>query len=361
MLHDGKPYGNWQFQQATDTTGHAITLIETGDACKSGTLVTDIQGKIDPQSGQAIVTAEGILFDILARVCGLPVKRSDLDAIRPWQVRLAGVVSDGTRTIQNQIDELMQSAGMAWSAALPGWAMPWPPLVVPERDLPVLDMRHAYGFYANFVIADRMTSVICHYGRDWSTGQALGMVRLEVVGAEQPREGELALPWVSDAWQAESLARSWLTWNSRPVWTIQTGTTLDSLRVGDWIEIDHPYSPVKQAPVTLCQRNGADLTIQAMAASGDQPAIRLAATGQNTGMTVSQANTTGTFINGQVAVTVLTPDGKPRPGANVTLDGSATRSTDANGRASFSASKGMHTAVIEAPGMTPQTITVEAR
>ncbi|CAK0781934.1 hypothetical protein CCP4SC76_8080004 [Gammaproteobacteria bacterium] len=81
--------------------------------------------KIDPQSGQAIVTAEAILFDILARVCGLPVKRSDLDAMRPGSVRLAGMVSDGTRTIQNQLDEILQSAGMTWSAALPGWAMLW--------------------------------------------------------------------------------------------------------------------------------------------------------------------------------------------------------------------------------------------
>ncbi|CAK0750010.1 hypothetical protein CCP4SC76_2050003 [Gammaproteobacteria bacterium] len=290
------------------------------------------------------------------------MKRSDLDAIRSWPVRLAGVVSDGTRTIQNQIDEIVQSAGMAWSAALPGWAMPWPPVDVKvDRDLPVLDLCLAYAFYATLAIADRLTSVTCHYGRDWSTDQALGMVRLEVVGADVQRDGELALPWVSDAWQAEALARAWLSWKARPVWTIQTGTTLDSLRVGDWIKIDHPYCPVTQALVTLCQRNDADLTIQAMAASGDEPTIRLAATGQNTGMTVSQANTTGAFINGQVVVTVMTPDGKPRPGATVTLDGSARRTTDANGRASFSASKGTHTAVIEAPGMTPQTISVEAR
>ncbi|CAK0782232.1 hypothetical protein CCP4SC76_8230002 [Gammaproteobacteria bacterium] len=177
VLHEGKPYGNWQLQQATDTTGHGIALIETGDACRDGSLVADVQGKIDPQSGQAIVTAEAILFDILARVCGLPVKRSDLDAMRPWSVRLAGVVSDGTRTIQNQLDEIMQGAGMAWSAALPGWAMPWPPLVVPDRELPVLDMRHAYSFNANLALADQLTSVSCHYGRDWSSGQALGMVR----------------------------------------------------------------------------------------------------------------------------------------------------------------------------------------
>ncbi|CAK0759547.1 hypothetical protein CCP4SC76_3150004 [Gammaproteobacteria bacterium] len=32
VLHEGKPYGNWQIQQATDTTGHSIALIETGDA-----------------------------------------------------------------------------------------------------------------------------------------------------------------------------------------------------------------------------------------------------------------------------------------------------------------------------------------
>ncbi|CAK0749996.1 hypothetical protein CCP4SC76_2050002 [Gammaproteobacteria bacterium] len=54
VLRHGKPYGNWQLQQATDTTGHAISLIETGDACKTDSLVADIQGKIDPQSGQPL-------------------------------------------------------------------------------------------------------------------------------------------------------------------------------------------------------------------------------------------------------------------------------------------------------------------
>ncbi|CAK0778023.1 hypothetical protein CCP4SC76_6550001 [Gammaproteobacteria bacterium] len=79
------------------------------------------------------------------------------------------------------------------------------------------------------------------------------------------------------------------------------------------------------------------------------------------GKPLEEDGTTGTFVNGQVVVTVMTPDGKPRPGATVTLDGSAKRTTDANGKAMFTASKGTHTAVIEAPGMTPQSITVEAR
>lgn len=373
VLHEGKAYGNWRLVKATDPTGHAVALLETGDSLKPGSLVVSVRGKLDPKSGELINRAEEIVFDLLARVSGYPLARSDLDALRPYSVRLSGVVRENTRTAQAQLDEILQSAGLAWSSTLPGWAIPWPPENPDQtEDFPELNPLNTdnfsaqcalvggYGVYSSTQLSGRLSSLLCHYGYNYASGQPMGMLLLNIPGAEGDRQGDLTLSWIQEAWQAEQIAQRWLAWRAKQIWTIQTGTTKTSLRAGNWVKVTHPYSPVDRALVTISARSGASVNLTALAASGDDPTIRLVSSGTTTGLSVSQANASISVANGRVVISVTDSSGNPLSGAKVTLDGSAVQFTDSKGQAVFTASKGQHIALIQVSGMIDQRITVEA-
>lgn len=129
----------WAFYNGVDSTGRAVAFVELAMPLAEGErLAVTLRGRMHPATGRLLQTPAEILHDVLAHLAGAPVQWADLDDYRTETAEwvLGGLLDDNTVSVRAAVDGLMQSAGGAWSAAMPGIALTWPPL--PDDAAPAL-------------------------------------------------------------------------------------------------------------------------------------------------------------------------------------------------------------------------------
>ena len=141
----------YHWSNGVDSTGQAVSFLELADPLADGErLAVTLRGRMHPQTGRLLQTPAEILHDVLANLARAPVEWADFDDYRTETAHLVlgGLLADNTVSIRAAVDGLMQSAGSAWSAAMPGIALTWPPLDDPAAPAMQVDKLSATNLKA---------------------------------------------------------------------------------------------------------------------------------------------------------------------------------------------------------------------
>ena len=351
----------YAWQNAVDSTGRAVSFIELAEPLAEGErLAVTLRGRMHPGTGRVLQTPAEILFDLLANLAGAPVQWADLDDYRTETAGLVlgGLVGDNTVTIRAAVDELMQSAGSAWSAGMPGVALTWPPL--PDDAAPALraDALTAADMQAATQAGGIFTVLRVLYDYDHANARYRRAVQLRAPEAAKDY-GELELewnaPWLRTPRHAEALGQRMLAWLARPRWRLSWQQSFADVETGAWAELVHPLAPISGRHRLLAARldlSTASLECTAEAPVGAVPAIET--TKLSTAFEpVIQPGITVEVAGNEIIFTARDEQGAALPGARITLDGNATRIADSAGRVSFPVARGRHALLVEADGYPP--------
>lgn len=351
----------WAWHNGVDSTGRAVALLELAEPLAEGErLAVTLRGRMHPQTGRLLQTPAEILHDMLANLAGAPVQWADLDDYRTETAELVmgGLLDDNSISIRAAVDGLMQSAGGAWSAAMPGVAMTWPPL--PDDAAPALrvDALAAHQVQASTQAAGLCTVLRVLYDYDHAARRFRRAIQLRA--PEAVREyGELArewqAPWLRTPRQAEALGARMLAWLARPRWRMSWGQSFADVPTGAWAQVAHPLAPLQGRHRLLAARldlSGAGLECSIEAPVGQAPSIETARL-STAFEPVIQPGITVEVADSEIIFTARNEQGRELPGARITLNGGARRVADAAGRVSFPVQRGRHVLLIEADGYPP--------
>lgn len=351
----------YEWRNAVDSTGRACSFVELAQPLAEGErLAVTLRGRMHPDTGRLLQTPAEILHDMLAHLARAPVQWADFDDYRTETAELVmgGLLADNGITIRAAADQLMQSAGSAWAAAMPGIALTWPPLPDDAAPAPRIDRLSADAVQPGASATGLVTVLRVLYDYDHAAGRYGRAIQLRAPDAAKDY-GELELewpaPWLRTPRHAEALGQRMLAWLARPRWRVGWRQSFADVATGAWVEVDHPLSPISGRHRLIEARldlSSASLECSIEAPVGAPPAIetmRLSSAFDpliQPGITVEVADS-------EIIFTARDEQGKVLPGARVTLNGGATRIADAGGRVSFPVQRGRHVLLIEADGYPP--------
>jgi hypothetical protein len=346
------------WSNAVDSTGRAVSFIELAQPLAEGErLAVTLRGRMHPDTGRLLQTPAEILWDMLANLARAPVRWPDLDDYRSESAGLVlgGLLADNAISIRAAVDGLLQSVGGAWSAAMPGIALSWPPL--PDDAAPALrvDRLSASEPQAGSSATGIYTVLRVLYDYDHAAGRYRRAIQLRAPQAAKDY-GELELewpaPWLRTPRHAEALGRRMLAWLARPRWRLNWRQSFADVATGAWVEIDHPLSPIAGRHRLLSAR--LDLSAASLEGAVESP-VGLAPAIETTRLSTAfdpliQAGIAVEVAGSEIIFTARDEQGRVLPGARITLDGGATRIADGAGRVSFAVQRGRHVLLIEADG-----------
>ena len=359
VQRDDVPTLAYDWRNGVDSTGRAVAFLELAQPLAEGErLAVTLRGRMHPSTGVLLQTPAEILYDLLAHLAKASVQWPDLDGYRTEtaHLRLGGVLADNTITIRAAVDQLMQSAGGAWAAAMPGIAITWPPAADAAAPALRVDQLCAQGLQAATAAQGIYTVIRVLYDYDHAAARYRRAIQLRAPDAVR-EFGELELewpaPWLRSPRHAEQLGQRMLAWLARPRWRVtwQQPAAAD-VATGAWVELAHPLSPLQGRHRLV----GADLDLAAASVAcaveapvGDAPAVetmRLSSAFDP----VIQPGVTVDVAGSEIIFTARDEQGRPLAGARITLNGGAQRVADSAGRVSFPVVRGRHVLLIEADG-----------
>ena len=361
VTRDDVAVSAYHWENAVDSTGRAVSFIELAAPLAEGErLAVTLRGRMHPATGRLLQTPAEILFDLLANLAGAPVQWPDLDDYRTEtaDLVLGGLLDDNKITIRAAVDQLMQSAGGAWSAAMPGVALTWPPLADDAAPAMRVDSLAGDDMRARTVATGLYTVLRVLYDYDHAGQRYRRAIQLRAPDAAKDF-GELELewnaPWLRTPRQAEALGQRMLAWLARPRWRVTWRQSWADVATGAWVDIDHPLAPIAGRHRLLAARldlSAASLECTAEAPVGPVPAIETVKLSAAFAPVI-QPGITIEVADSQIIFTARDEQGKPMPGARITLNGGVSRIADAAGRVSFPVQYGRHVLLVEADGYPP--------
>lgn len=352
----------WEWRNAVDSTGRAVSFVELAQPLAEGErLAVTLRGRLHPQNGRLLQTPAEILFDVLANLARAPVAWPDLDDFRTEtaDLVLGGLLADNSVSIRAAVDQIMQSTGAAWSAAMPGIALAWPPLADDAAPALRVDRLTAAGTpQAEAVAAGLVTVLRVLYDYDHAAGRYRRAIQLrapEAVRDYGELEMEWPAPWLRTPRQAEALGQRMLGWLARPRWRQSWQQPWADVATGAWVRLDHPLMPVTGRHRLLSARlnlSRASLEASVEAPVGPSPQVETMRLSEAFAPVI-QPGITVEVAGSEIIFTARDDQGQPLPGARVTLDGGAARIADSAGRVSFPVQRGRHVLLIEAQGYPP--------
>lgn len=203
-----------------DSTGRAVSFVELAAPLAEGErLAVTLRGRMHPDTGRLLQTPAEILHDVLAHLARAPVRWEDLDDYRTETAGLVlgGLLADNTITIRAAVDGLMQSAGGAWAAAMPGIALTWPPL--PDDAAPAMrvDKLTASGLQCATAATGIYTVLRVLYDYDHAAQRYRRAIQLRAPDAAKDF-GELELEWQAPGCARRATPSSWASacWRGWP-------------------------------------------------------------------------------------------------------------------------------------------------
>ncbi len=348
----------YAWSNGVDSTGQAVSFLELADPLADGErLAVTLRGRMHPQTGRLLQTPAEILHDVLANLARAPVEWADFDDYRTETAHLVlgGLLADNTVSIRAAVDGLMQSAGSAWSAAMPGVALTWPPLADPAAPAIRVDKLSATNLKPATSATGIFTVLRVLYDWDYSAGRYRRAIQLQAPDAVKDfgvLELEWAAPWLRTPRHAEELGQRMLAWLARPRWRITWQQSFADMATGAWVQIDHPLSPIQGRHRLISAEldlSAASLACTVEAPVGAAPAIETMKL-STAFDPVIQPGVTVEVAGSEIIFTARDEQGRVLAGARITLNGQATRIADSAGRVSFPVARGRHVLLIEADG-----------
>ena len=348
----------YAWQNSVDSTGQAVSFIELAEPLAEGErLAVTLRGRMHPDTGSLLQTPAEILHDVLANLARAPVAWPDFDNYRTEtaEMVLGGLLDDNSVSIRAAVDGLIQSAGGAWAAAMPGIAMTWPPRPDAEAPAMAVGTLSASGLQAATRATGIYTVLRVLFDWDHASGRYRRAIQLQAPEAVKDYgtlELEWQAPWLRTPRHAEQLGVRMLAWLARPRWRVTWQQSFADVATGTWVDMAHPLSPIggrhrlMSAELDL---SAASLSCAIEAPVGETPRIetvRLSTAFDP----VIQAGITVEVADGEIIFTARDEQGHVLAGARITLNGSATRIADSAGRVSFPVQRGRHVLLIEADG-----------
>lgn len=369
VVVDGVDIAAYEFRNDVDDTGHAVAIVELADPLPFGAdLVVELRGRMHPDTGALLTNPAFVLWDLLANVVGVPIEIADLDQFRAETamigIELHGVINDAGRSVRSQVDEICSSIGAAWSAAMPGIARLYPPVGtsgVVDPPFASFCASTAAGLTARSSQADIVTALRVLY--DYDGGKPRRAVQFQAPEAIEEYgviERELEARWLRSSRQAIDLGTRVLGYKSQPVWQISWSANGIAIPPGVYVDMDHPRSPVQGAMLIMdAEVNVSSFTSHVVAevASGSAKEVVMTTISTAYGPEIS-AGATVVYQAGVATFTITDDNGRPIVGAQVTMDGVQTHTTDNGGRVQFEAGRGDHVLYVEASGYQPLEIEV---
>lgn len=361
VRRDDVPTQAWAFSNQLDSTGRAIAFIELAQPLAEGErLSVTLRGRMHPDTGQLLHTPAEILHDVLAHLAGAPVRWADFDDWRAAtaELRLGGLLDDASITIRAACDQICQSAGAAWAAAMPGIAIQWPPTAEPAAPALPVTAQSATDMRADTSATGLVTELRVLYDWDHAAARYRRAVQLsapEAVRQYGTLELEWPAPWLRSPRHAEQLGQRMLGWLARPRWRASWAMPLADIATGAWVDIDHPLSPIQgRHRLIHAELDTSRATISCTAEAPVGPAPVIETTRLSTAFEpLIQPGITVEVAQDAIIFTARDERGQPLPRALITLDGQASRIADDHGRVSFPATRGRHVLLIEASGYPP--------
>lgn len=336
VLVDGLPVGDWQWRNAVDAQGLPVAIVQFGQPQDEGAqLLARGRGKRHPRTGELMTSPADVVADVLA-LAGQPVTDGEMADFRracsAEGLDVGGSI-DQADSAQSIVRAICESIGAIFCADTPGRCRIWPSAAAPA---PRATVRSG-ELQATTSAADLANDLTISYAHEDGTPRAT--VRLEApdsIATYSRRPATLEARWVTSARVAAAVGQRLLQHRARPTWqmTVELARTV---RVGESIAIAHPAAPIGGIFVVLSREVDLDsgrVTASFVAPVGDMPAVRLVAqsaafdTVQYDGVTVETRGT-------ERVLTLREENRAPIVGAEVTLDGTLRRYTDAGGRVSF--------------------------
>ncbi len=358
VTRDDVPTRAYSWTNGVDSTNRAVSFLELAEPLADGErLAVTLRGRMHPETGRLLQTPAEILHDVLANLARAPVQWADFDDYRTETAHLVlgGLLADDKVSIRAAVDGIMQSAGSAWSAAMPGVALTWPPLEDGAAPAMRVDKLTATNLQPTTNATGIFTVLRVLYDWDHAAGRYRRAIQLQAPDAVKEYgvlELEWPAPWLRTARHAEQLGQRVLPWLARPRWTVTWQQSFSDVATGAWVEIDHPLSPIQgRHRLTNAQLDlsAASLACTVEAPVGAPPAVET--TRLSTAFDpLIQPGVTVEVAGSEIIFTARDDQGRVLPGARITLNGKATRIADSAGRVSFPVQRGRHVLLIEADG-----------
>lgn len=232
-------------------------------------------------TGSLITNPADIFHDLISLSRSISI--SEFDAFRldcqSFGYNCSGVITDGTRTTRDYLQEIADSIGAIWSGNLPGWGRIYPRPTMPAQE-PIdctLDVGNTVIQSVICDSSDYKTELRILYDYDHSSGSPRKSITLR---ADEPARAnlithEMQMKWISQSDQATQIGTRILQRLARKKWTIR-GTAGRKLSAGQWVTVSHPLCPNTENDMLLGTEGNIqskDTTIQFEQLIGSAPAI----------------------------------------------------------------------------------------
>jgi len=345
----------------TEFENGTISVLETSEQYEdTDTIIVDLDGKLDKDSGSLLATAELVLWDFLANVCGLDVQKSDFDPLRSdHPYRIGGTVSDGRATIQSTINDICNGCGLAWAPSIKSIAVRWPPK---DSNDSFLSLDESNTSNVNFtsnsdqIITKLRVLYDYHDGFKEHNGaiELQAKNRLEEYGAIGTT---IRYSWIKDRHDAIALGIDYLQYYSKIPYQFNCRFDNKAINLAEKVSILYPKFPADEIVVKSIVVSEAYTSISGFARIGADDTIEKVYDNSR----VDASDVVAPYYNienGILSILVTDENGVSLPGARVTFDESTTRIADSAGWVAIEGDPGKHTLLIQFPGLDDQELEV---
>lgn len=339
-----EPVDGWEASNATDSTGHPVTLIAFSDPVDLGVDVV--------ATGRGLVGSAGLVenpADVVAELCRLAgVTVPDLTDLRAEtaarSLRLAYSITE-RRTLQAELRDVATSIGGIYSAGLLGYVR-----LLPITDSPLVTIKASQISGGSVSRGQLKTRIVARY--DFADGKPRASLEAVIPTADIDVLANVDLRCVADGRTALDVVARMLARNGVPAWTISATGIPGRLTVGEPVTvagIDHTGTGVvlDVAWDPAANRSTASIELRVQTAG----TVNLVRQGSAVAFD-SYAGLTITRVGDDQVITLTYSDGAPIALARCILDGSVSRYSDGAGRVVFPTdlmSPGQHTILVIPP------------
>ena len=351
VLVSGQQVSNWQHRNGTDSTGHAVALVEFDGPVDEGVeLIARGRGKT--ANWRLVTNPADVVLDILNAIAERGVPAARLDDFRA-ACQIAGLELGGsieaTDTVRAVITGLCNSIGAVWADDARGLCHLWP---VAELTSTTGTLPGQIDCDASADAADLVNDITLRY--QFEAGSPRAAVQLDApdwVLRHGRRAVVIDAPWIASSRVALGVVTRLLQHRARPLWAVSLSGIERDLRIGDVVPVSHDLLPVTADAMVIGREYDLSTrtsSVRVQVPAGSLPSVRLVR--QSSALEAAQyEGLTLQVVDGGYQLTLTETDGRPIVGASATLDEQTTRISDGAGRVTFPASAmtpGVHVVVI---------------
>jgi hypothetical protein len=362
----GQKTSAWSWKNTTDTTGHAITLIELTEATTE-TVEAAGFGKTDAVTGVLLTNPGLIIADIMHNIAGRPAPDTTWLTFEASKLGIvcAGQIDD-VITLQSAIGSVCDSIGALYSPRAKPFARMYPGGVfdggsASNESGVTVDLDRIESSESR--IDEVVNAIIMQFDfRDDKPGQTIEIDCPDSIQRFGRREQTIDARWIADARVANTIANRLLTWRSEPAWVYNATdvpndiSPLQVVHFSGSTKLPTPTSAVVLASNFDPMDDESEITFERLTATSS--AIRIV---QQSSAIEDRQLTRATVqtVGDNRRIKLPGDDGKPLANVNVLLDGTITRKSDAGGFVEFpvhATPPGIHTLAITNSNGTVTTI-----